>query len=298
MKKLLSRRTFSQSLVSIGASAPILSHSAFDLSWLGLSKATSHNELWLSAQGQSQDQYGLGYINPIQQSSTDISAQFRGHGLAKNPVLPEQVIMFGRRPGTQGLRINVATGKADGHFNCAEDRHMQGHGCYSADGKLLFCTESEISSGKGKVTVRDSQSLALINEFDSFGIGPHEIALMPDTTTLVIANGGLLTHPDSGRKVLNLESMRSSLSYIDSRTGALISEHFVAEEKASIRHLDVAADGTVALALQVQRQAMNNHALTPLAAIHKFGQAIQMLHAPEALTTKLNDYMGLSLIHI
>lgn len=292
MKILLSRRKFSQGLLSIGASVPMLSHSAFDFSWLGFSDTSSNNELWMSALGQKKDQYGLGTINPQYKNSAHITAQFRGHGLVQNPTRLNHVVMFSRRPGTQGLRINIATGQADGHFDCADDRHMQGHGCYSADGKLLFCTESEISTGKGKIAVRDSQSLALINEFDSYGIGPHEIALMPDTTTLVIANGGLLTHPDSGRKVLNLESMRSSLTYIDSRSGALISEHFVAEKKASIRHLDVASDGTVALALQVQRKAMNNHALTPLAAIHKLGQPIHMLHAPEALTTKLNDYMG------
>jgi hypothetical protein len=91
--------------------------------------------------------------------------------------------------------------------------------------------------------------------------------------------------------------MRASLSYIDSRNGKLVSEHFLSDHKASIRHIDVASDGTVALALQVQREAMDNNNLVPLAAIHKQGAPISILNAPEALMVKLNDYMGSVIIH-
>jgi len=295
MKNTISRRKFNRGLLTSGAltlasSLPSTCHSAWD--WFGLADEKSEPEIWLSAQGRKPDEYALGWVNPNNRKNDLALANFRGHGLAQNPAKPEHIIMFARRPGTQGIRLNLISGELDGHFTSATDRHMQGHGCFSADGNFIFCTESEISSGRGKVTVRDAQSFELINEFDSHGIGPHEIALMPDGLTLVIANGGLLTHPDSGRKILNLESMRSSLTYIDSRNGALISEYFVAEKKASIRHLDVADDGTVAIALQVQRKGMKHNELTPLAAIHKPGENIQMLHAPETLTTKLNDYMG------
>ena len=290
----LSRRSLTKTIATLGASAPLLSHSAFNLNWLS---ATDNNERWLSAQGRDNKNYSLGWINPTAASSSNVATGFRGHGLCQNPTKPEQVIMFSRRPGTQGIRFNISTNKQDGRFDCAKDRHMHGHGCYSADGQWLFCSESKTSTGEGKITVRDGKTLALVNEFSSFGIGPHEIALMPDGYTLAVANGGLLTHPDSGRKILNLKDMRSTLSYIDSRTGTLISEHLLPETKASIRHLDVAADGTVAIALQVQRKAMTHDKLVPLAAIHKLGQEIKVLEAPEALMVKLNDYMGSVAIH-
>ena len=294
----LSRRVFSQGLLKLGigagASVPLLSHSAFYSNWFSSKK---NNEYWLSAQGRDSENYSLGWVNPTSESSDNVATKFRGHGLCQNPAKREQIIMFSRRPGTQGIRLNITTNEQDGVFDCAEDRHMHGHGCYSADGKLLFCAETKISTGEGKITVRDSETLELINEFSSFGIGPHEIALMPDGFTLVVANGGLLTHPDSGREILNLNTMRSTLSYIDSRTGKLISEHLLPETKASIRHLNVAEDGTVAIALQVQRKAMTHNELTPLAAIHKPGQEIKLLAAPEALMVKLNDYMGSVVIH-
>lgn len=305
MNKTVSRRRFNQGLISAGVvglatTLPAISHSRWQLSsvknWLNAE--TDNKELWLSAQGRDKDSYSLGWINPQAQSSSQQLSSFRGHGLCQNPVRPEQVVMFSRRPGTHGIRLNTTSGEIDGHFHSLEDRHMQGHGCYSTDGKWLYCTESSISSGEGKITVRDANTLKQIDEFSSYGIDPHEVKLMPDGFTLVVANGGLLTHPDSGRKVLNLETMRASLSYIDSRNGNLISEHFLAAAKASIRHLDVAADGTVAIALQVQREAMNNNELVPLAALHKTSsQPLQALHAPEALMVKLNDYMGSVVIH-
>jgi hypothetical protein len=289
----ISRRSFTRGLLSISAAAPILSHSAFDL----VNNQTGNDERWLSAQGRNADTYGLGWINPEQEYSEQTHANFRGHGLCQNPKKTEHVVMFSRRPGTHGIRFNTHTNDIDGRFHSIKDRYMQGHGCYSADGQWLYCTESSISSGEGKITVRDATTLKQINEFNSHGIGPHDIRLMPDGHTLVVANGGLLTHPSSGRKILNLETMRSSLSYINSSNGELISEHFLAEPKASIRHIDVAADGTVAVALQVQREAMSNKELTPLAAIHKSGQPLKLLHAPEALMIKLNDYMGSVAIH-
>lgn len=300
MNKKLSRRQFNQSLMQVSAlglasSMPAISHSRWDLNWFN--DEDTHNERWLSAQGREAKDYSLGWINPQEPSSAQALAKFRGHGLCQNPITTDQVLMFSRRPGTHGMRLNIRTGLIDGTFQSQTDRYMQGHGCYSADGKWIYCTESSISTGEGKITVRDAETLEQVNEFNSYGIGPHEIKLMPDGYTLVVANGGLLTHPDSGREVLNLDTMRSSLTYIDSRTGTLSSEHFLTEKKASIRHLDVAADGTVAIALQVQRAAMNNNELVSLAAIHKPNQSLTVLNAPEALMVKLNDYMGSVAIH-
>lgn len=298
MKINISRRSFSQGLLGLSASAPMLSHSALDLGFWGLDWFKENNdEVWLSAQGRNQDSYSLGWVDPQKESAHQQQANFRGHGLCQNPAQPEHVIMFSRRPGTEGIRLNTITGQLDGNFSSAENRYMQGHGCYSADGQWLYCTESSISSGEGKITVRDGKTLTLVNEFSSHGIGPHEIALMPDGHTLVVANGGLLTHPDSGRKVLNLATMHSTLSYIDSRNGELIEEYSLAENKASIRHLKVANDGTVAIGLQVQRKAMTHNELTPLTAIHKPDQPIKVLTAPEALMVKLNDYIGSVAIH-
>ena len=46
------------------------------------------------------------------------------------------------------------------------------------------------------IGVRDAQDgYRQIGELPSDGIGPHEATLMPDGKTLVVANGGIRTHP-------------------------------------------------------------------------------------------------------
>jgi len=293
MKKLLpqeglSRRRFFKSLAVLGLSVPA-AHAMFDLKWLTEPHA---NELWFSAQGRKTGQFSLGSINPSQQSSNQTLANFRGHGLCQNPINQQQVVMLARRPGTLAVVVNVISGEVEKSFHCAPNRNMQGHAVFSGDGKFIFNAEADSITGEGKITVRESTNFKLVNEFNSHGIGPHELAFMPDDSTLVVANGGLLTRPTTGRTVHNYPAMRSTLAYINSKNGQLLSEHTVAASKASIRHLDVAADGTVAIAMQVQRDAMNNNQLVSLAGIHKPGKEIQTLSAPEPLMIKLNDYMG------
>ncbi|MCD8523469.1 MAG: DUF1513 domain-containing protein [Saccharospirillaceae bacterium] len=256
-------------------------------------------ELWVSAQGSHAHSFGLGWLQPGTSGQTAFTAAtgFRGHGAVQHPLRPDSVLMISRQPGTECAEVNLLSGDITARFACQPGRHLHGHACFSADGRQLFTTESDFVSGLGKIVVRDATTYQWLGEFDSQGIGPHELKLMPDGKTLVVANGGLRTHPDSGRKILNLDTMRSSLTYLRVSDGALTDEQTLSERKASIRHLDVAADGTVAVATQIQRTAMaNNHIVAP-GAVHSPGKTLQPLNAPEALLSQFNDYMGSVAVH-
>src|SRR3546814_16205164 len=76
--------------------------------------------------------------------------------------------------------------------------------------------------------------------------------MLPDGHTLAVCNGGIRTHPDFPRAKLNLATMRPSLAYIDRHKGRLIAEARWPDDRhpLSIRHLDVAPDGTVAFGMQ------------------------------------------------
>ncbi|MCG8488460.1 MAG: DUF1513 domain-containing protein [Chromatiales bacterium] len=200
--------------------------------------------------------------------------------------------MFARRPGTRAIEVDLKSGDHRQAFECKSNRHLFGHGCFSPDGKFLFTTEAEIDTGRGLIAVRDANSYELLAEMSSHGIGPHELKLLKDGKTLVVANGGILTHPDTGRKKLNLDSMSSNLCYIDASSGKKLSIHRVTEPKASIRHLDVADDDTVAFAMQFQRSAAAHDRLVPLAASHRLGNSLHLFEAPEAVTMQMHDYIG------
>ena len=260
---------------------------------------TKSRELWVSAQGASAGEFGLGWAAPssahanihTNNTSGKIRSRFRGHGAAQHP-RRKSVVMFARRPGRFGLEIDMSNGQILNEFRCADHRHMLGHGCFSKDGQWLFSSEADYRTGEGKIVVRDTDGYRIREEWPSYGIGPHEIRLMPDGNRLAVANGGILTHPDSGRKPLNLDSMQSSLTYIDTGSGKKTDVFYLPEPKASIRHLDVADDGTVAFATQLQRQAAGHDRVVPLGGVHKPGQALKLFTQPEALIGRMNDYMG------
>ena len=250
------------------------------------------HEAWVSAEGSDAEHFGLGWISPDLQQANSVLAGFRGHGMAQNPQQPAQVVMFSRAPGRELVVVDIQKQSVLKRIDCQPGYHLAGHGCFSADGRLLYSVESNYEKGSGQIVVRDTSSWAIVADYSSGGIGPHEVRLMPDQQTLVIANGGLLTHPDRKEEVLNLDSMDSSLVYMNGATGEILSQWRLPESKASIRHLDVAPDGTVAIATQVQRAAMHNNDLVALGAIHKPGQPLQLLAEPSMVLAQFDDYMG------
>ncbi|MEM8537040.1 MAG: DUF1513 domain-containing protein, partial [Pseudomonadota bacterium] len=123
----------------------------------------------------------------------------------------------------------------------------------------------------------------------SGGIGPHEIRRLPGSDTLVIANGGIDTHPDSGRTKLNIPTMAPNLTYCED--GAPVETAALAPEwhKNSIRHIDVAPDGTVAIGMQWQGDGPS----PAMVAVHRRGQAmLSILDAPDTALRDLNGYIG------
>ena len=234
-----------------------------------------------------------------------LASGFRGHDLAQHPLRRRSVLMFARRPGTECIEADFVDWKAVKRFSAPPGHSFAGHGCFSRDGSRLYTSEIVDLDGQGRIGIYDADSYERLGEMPTGGIGPHDMALMPDGRTLVIANGGILTGSRTdgpaagidfpvapGREKLNLDEMDSSLVYLDIASGRIDEQVRLEEPKASIRHLDVTDDGTVAVATQLQRQAMSHDRLVPLAAIHRRGEAFQPLDRPEAVVAAMNDYLG------
>ena len=287
-RQLLQLVPASAALVALGAAQRVQAVTAIPAGW---------SETWISAEGTDSQHFGLGWISPDLQQANSVLAGFRGHGMAQNPQQPAQVVMFSRAPGRELVVVDLQQQRVVQRVACQEGYHLSGHGCFSADGSRLYSVESDYRQGQGRIVVRDTTSWQVVADYSSGGIGPHEVKLMPDQRTLVIANGGLLTHPDRGDDVLNPDSMDSSLVYMTAANGEIQSQWRLPEPKASIRHLDVAADGTVAIATQVQRKAMDSDRVVALGAVHKPGQPLQLLAEPAMVLAQFDDYMGSVVIH-
>ncbi|MBL4769258.1 MAG: DUF1513 domain-containing protein [Rhodobacteraceae bacterium] len=214
----------------------------------------------------------------------------RGHAAAAHPVRPEAV-GFARRPGTFASIINCATGKETSRLNCPEGRHFYGHGAFSSDGATLFTTENDYEAGQGRIGVWDAtRGYVRVAEFSSGGIGPHEIRLLPGSDVLVVANGGIETHPDTGRTKLNLATMRPNLSYLD-LSGTVLEQVELADDLRgnSIRHLDVLPNGQVAFGMQWQRDRTSS---PELIGLHRRGGEVQLMKAPLNVHREAFGYVG------
>jgi len=214
----------------------------------------------------------------------------RGHGAAAHPVSPLAVV-FARRPGTYAIVLNCRNGTITTQLDAPEGRHFYGHGCFSADGSLLFTTENDYENGAGIIGVWDVwNNFRRVNEFSSGGVGPHDIALLPTADTIVVANGGIETHPETGRVKLNIPTMRSNLTYIafDGRILGQVSLD-VAYQKNSIRHLCVNDQGQVGFAMQWQGDVAK---APPLFGIYEQGEHTRLFDVGDTFHRLLNGYIG------
>lgn len=212
----------------------------------------------------------------------------RGHAAAAHPTRPEAVA-FARRPGTFAVVIDCISGAQRAVLSSPEGRHFYGHGAYSSDGSLLFTTENDFETGRGRIGVWDVRhGYARIDEWDSGGVGPHDIKRLPDTDTLVVANGGIDTHPDTGRTKLNIPTMAPNLSYV--RDGHVIETVELPADlhKNSIRHLAVSALGQVAFGMQWQ----GDEEVDTLVGLHRVGQSAQFMTASSNDVRQMQGYIG------
>ncbi|HBR96384.1 MAG TPA: DUF1513 domain-containing protein [Gammaproteobacteria bacterium] len=213
----------------------------------------------------------------------------RAHHVLLHPQKP-WVVVIERRPGTRIDVVDRNSGRLIRRLTCEPGNHLFGHAQFSADGRYLITAEQGGSDAHGSLVFRDTQNgFAVQRTLDSGGVGPHEFKWVQGTRPqLLVANGGIKTR---GREKINLDVMRPSLAYLDYHSGEVQSVHrFAAQDhQASIRHLDVTADGTVLLAMQFEGDPTQ---IAPLAAVHRPGQALQPLPMPEEIRSRLRQYCG------
>ncbi len=203
-----------------------------------------------------------------------------------------RAVAFGRAPGRHAIAFDIDGGEEPVAVMAPHDRHFFGHGAFTPDGRLMLASECDFAAGRGVTGVYDTGAgFRRIGEFDSGGIGPHEIALLPDGRTLVVANGGILTHPDYPRMKLNLGSMKPNLAYVDVETGEVVES--VALEKSlsqlSIRHVAADSAGTVWFGCQWEGAGDEQPALV---GRHRRGREPELIGAPAETLRAMRGYVG------
>nr|QIQ10661.1 hypothetical protein GAGBIFFJ_00020 [uncultured bacterium] len=234
--------------------------------------------------------YGAVLLNERGGLIASVALPDRGHDITLSPT--GQAVVFARQPGTFALVFDPRGSAAPLTVPSVAGRHFFGHGAFSPDGRLLYATENDFDNARGVIGLYDvGAGYRRIGEFDTFGIGPHELLLSADGTTLVVANGGIETHPDYGRTELNLDSMDPSLSFISAVDGALIGQLRLsaALHQLSIRHLAFDAKGRVWFGCQFRGPSAESPQLVGYAT--RDGD-IRLIELPAEPLRALRNYVG------
>lgn len=281
-ERFLTRRSF-----LLAGGAGLLA--AVPLLRTGLRASAGPDEIFLSA---SDDAEGKHFITACDLRGTElfsVEVETRCHGVALHPAHPDRAIVVARRPGTLAYDVDVRAGAIRRVLQSASDRHFYGHAAFSRDGRVLFTSENDIPRSQGVVAVRDAGDLRVLAEFPTYGVGPHELIALPDGNTLAIANGGLVSDLSDGkrRRDLNIPDMDPSLVYVDARDGRLLEQARPDDHFASVRHLGLAADGTIAVAMQYEGPETNPY---PVLGFHRGGSRIDNVSAPRELRVQMARY--------
>lgn len=271
-----------------GAGAGLLSlMSARQAEALGRSEAT-----FVSTAQEPNGQYCVVVLGERGEKIASIALPARGHDVTFDPV-SGRVIVFARRPGTFAVLFAPRRESKPQVIKSAANRHFFGHGVFSADGRLVYATENDFENGRGVIGLYDVSAAPVkrIGEFPSHGVGPHEILPLKDGKTLVVANGGIETHPDYGRAKLNLGSMKPSLVFIDRESGDLLETHELPQSlhQLSIRHMAVREDDKIWFGCQHQGSKTET---PPLVGSIQRGEALKLLSPAPGHFRLMKNYVG------
>ncbi|MFT5759960.1 MAG: hypothetical protein ACI9LM_004744 [Alteromonadaceae bacterium] len=273
----LTRRKFLTAAVATTAAAGLMS--------VPFVQAQQH---WLVSCGSDgSNNYFVAAMSLDGKLISKIQIPARGHDVISLPNKPGRALVFARRPGTFAIEVDFINHRIVKEINPQLGLHFYGHGVISTKNHVLITSENDFSSGDGQIVLRDVSNYQVLARYPSGGVGPHQIAMMPDGNTLVIANGGIKTHPELPRKKLNLDTMQPNLAYLDISTGKLLATYQLENKYLSIRHLDVSKKGKVIAALQYQGIKTD---IVPLVVSHQGEEQLSFLHANENIWRAMNQY--------
>jgi hypothetical protein len=274
---MLDRRT----LLAAGAAALFLRKPAL----------ASDGKRYLSAAATLNGRYAVVAVGEDGEIAFDLDLAARGHGLAVRGNTT-QALCFARRAGRFAVVVDTDAGETVTEIDSIPKRHFSGHGLFAHRGELLLTTENDEDKHKGVIGVYDAKAgYKRLGEFATLGIGPHDLALMPDGKTLIVANGGIdKRHDDTGGR--DLPDIRSDLVYLDWQSGKLLERVTLGPEftRLSIRHLALTAAGNVVAALQDSADVPDLD--WPLGFLHRPGGALRWLATLPGGWAKLRGYCG------
>lgn len=215
------------------------------------------------------------------------SLGFLPHGVNIDPSAPHRAAVFEKK-GPGACLVDLREGVQERALTTAAERHFYGHGAYSADGALLYATESRLDRGnEGVLVVRDARGLQELGEIHTYGKSPHDCQIIEDGRVMVVANGGgAHGGPDAG-----------SVVWIELSSGKLLERLEIEDARYNAGHFALAGVDLAVVSAprdglpagQPQRGAVSlRQRRGPLATMKKPAKAVERM-AGETLSVVIDE---------
>ena len=206
-----------------------------------------------------------------------IDVSFLGHGVSIDPKHPHQAAIFEKK-GPGGCHVDLREGKVIRPITTADNRHFYGHGAYSADGSLLYSTESVLDDDyRGVLVVRDADTLKELGELPTYGTSPHDCQLLADGRTMLVANGG---GPIRGGAMPNV-------TYVDTQSEALVERVDLYDERFNAGHLAITEAGDLAIVSAPRDGLPNPHQQLGAVTLVPKGKQPHTIDRPQSVTERM-----------
>ena len=223
--------------------------------------------------------YLLSKVEPRSGTLRKAVAPFFPHGFAFSKANSSLVFAF-EKIGLGAALFDIEKMQMIAPIEPVGDRLFYGHGVVSADGKLLFSTETSRNE-KGAIGVRDAKTLAYLGDFPSYGLNPHDCQLIEGGRVLLITNGG--GDEASGQ--------HGSLCYVDVQSQRLLERAEMADPRFNTGHV-LAHKKREAIVVSAPRKGLDKTYLGAISAKDAKGakgatSSLKVITQPIDLATKI-----------
>ncbi len=172
---------------------------------------------------------------------TFVKLPFLGHIVNQHPLNPKHVFTF-EKWGHKSALIDVRDKKILTITESSENHEFFGHMLFNADGTHFVDSEYAAQQPVGRLAIRDSSTMKMVDAFSSYGAWPHDTYSPDNGKTIMVANGG---HGDS----------KSNISWVDFASGKLLHQlDMEAGNYVDYQHVIMSHDGWLCIAGKSKKQ--------------------------------------------
>jgi hypothetical protein len=209
---------------------------------------------------------------------------FLPHGIAIDPRNAQRVLAF-EKIGPGCCEIDLAARRVTRTVEPRRGRWFYGHGAFSADGSLLYSTETVNGEQRGVIGVRDAATLEYLGEFPTYGENPHDCHLIDRGGTLIVTNGG---------GALGTE-LAPCVTYVDVASQRLLEKLELASERFNTGHLTLSARGDLVV-VSAPRKGLGDKALGAV-SLRRSGEKLRTMTEPAGVTSRMTGEALSTVIH-